>query len=308
MLTLRVADDASPVRLDAYLASHAEGYARRSAQRVIADGAVRVNGRWARKSQVVGPGDVIEVPPVPVPVPAPNARLAIPIAYEDQHLVVLEKPPGLPCVALHAGERDTLASFLLARYPETATASPRPLESGLVHRLDNDTSGLVVAARTSQAYANLREQFELRAVVKEYVALVEGAVQHEGVIDLPLAHDRRHPERMKVAGPGHPEALPARTTYRPVQQIRKHTLVAVRIATGVRHQIRLHFASMGHAVVGDRLYGAKTPAPRHLLHACYLAFRHPDSGIELEVRSALPQDFIEAMNRVNRPRRPQGRR
>lgn len=296
------------MRLDAYLASHGEGYARRSAQNAIAAGEVRINGRRARKSQLVNPGDVIEAPPAPNPEPAPNARLAIPVAYEDRLFVVLEKPPGLPCVALHDGERDTLASYLLARYPETATASPRPLESGLVHRLDNDTSGLVLAARTPQAYVHLREQFDRRLVVKEYVALVEGAVQHDGVIDLPLVHDRRRPQRMKAADPGNPDSLPARTTYRPVQQIRRHTLVAVRIATGVRHQIRVHFAAIGHAVVGDRLYGAKTPAPRHLLHACYLAFRHPESGVEIEVRSAMPHDFIEAMNRVNRPYRPSGRR
>lgn len=300
MPTFPIAADTEPMRLDVFLATHVEGYARRTAQQVIASGAVRVNGRRARKAQLVGPGDVIEAPEAPVVAPAANPALDIEIAYADPLFVVLDKPPGLPCVALHAGEEETVASFLLARFPETASASPQPRESGLVHRLDNDTSGLVVAARTPAAYAYLREQFDRRLVVKEYVALVEGALQHEGVVDVPLAHDRRHPERMKIAGAGHPQALPARTSYRPVQQIRRHTLIAVRISTGVRHQIRVHLASLGHPVVGDKLYGARTKAPRHLLHACYLAFRHPESGVEIEVRSALPRDFSKAMHQAER--------
>jgi len=303
MPTLTVPADAGSLRIDAFLARHVPGGSRRAAQRALAEGAVRVNGRRVRKRQIVGPGDVIDVPDAFVAPPGlrPNAALVVPVLYEDAAVLALEKPAGMPSHALRPEETGTVANFLLAHFPETASVGAGPLEPGIVHRLDTETSGVLLVARTAAAYAALRQQFAAHRVRKEYVVVVEGTVVAAGAIRTPLAHAAHNRRKMRVAAPEAPGARPADTRYRPLADGNGRTLLAVRIRTGVMHQIRAHLASIGHPVVGDVLYGGSrggAEAARHLLHAVSLRFEHPETGALLTVVSPMPDELAAAVGGI----------
>ena len=296
--TVTVPPEAAPTRLDVFLAHTLSDCTRRAAQQVIAQGSVRVNGRRARKGQTVKPGDRIQVPDELCQAAAlqPNPALQVAVLYEDAAIIVVDKPAGMPSHALRRDETGTVANFLLARHPELTSVGKSPLEPGIVHRLDTDTSGVLLAARTQEAYRRLRQQFAERQVVKDYMALVVGDLRAAGDVCAPLAHHRRDRRMMRVctADDTARDARAAVTSYRPVERFGSHTLLAVRIRTGVMHQIRVHLASIGHPVVNDRVYGAAAPSPaagRHCLHACHLQFFHPSTGQRMEVSSSLPPDF-----------------
>ncbi|MFI5397670.1 MAG: RluA family pseudouridine synthase [Candidatus Binatia bacterium] len=301
MQAIRVPPATAPVRLDVFLARHVPHCSRRTAQRAIADGAVRINGRRARKGELVTDDDLIQVADELYAPPAlqPNPELALRILYEDAAVIAIDKPAGMPSQALHVHEIDTVANFLLARYRELAAVGTSKQEAGLVHRLDVDTSGVLLAARTEHAYRFLRQEFSQHRVGKEYLALVEGKVAASEVVCTAIAHDRRKRRRMRVTPSTGRVSRPreAVTHFRPLERFRDSTLVMVEIATGVMHQIRVHLASVGHPIIGDRLYGkTMRPAPRQLLHAGRLSFTHPDTRQPLEVRCPLPADFAEFLN------------
>lgn len=283
-------------RLDRFLGEHCGPLTRRQTRAIIAAGAVRVNGRRAHKGDTLRAGDVVEIDrdALTPAVPQGQPELAVPVLYEDDALIALDKPSGMPSVALAGSERDTAANFLLARLPAAATIGGSPLEAGLVHRLDTGTSGVLLAAREATAWAALREQFRQRQVGKRYVALVEGAVVRSGEIAAPIAHHPRRPRLMVVCRDarhaGELAARAARTTYRPLARRGPATLLELTIDAGVRHQIRVHLAALGHPVCGDTLYGA-APAARLMLHAAALRIRHPSSGRALTIESPLPEGF-----------------
>ncbi len=227
--------------------------------------------------------------------------------HADAHVVLADKPAGMPSHPLKPGETGTAANALVARFPELASVGAAPREGGLVHRLDIDTSGLLLAARTEPAYAALRAQFGARAVEKGYLALVAGELHAGGEIDVPLAHDPHDPRKVRAASD--PEwaeahrARPASTRFTPVERRPGFTLVDVEIATGVLHQIRAHLAFIGHPLAGDSLYGGPhlPGLSRHFLHAARLAFAHPD-GTRPRFDSPLPPDLssvLEALQRGN---------
>jgi 23S rRNA pseudouridine1911/1915/1917 synthase len=218
---------------------------------------------------------------------------------------------------LRPSDHGTVANFLIARYPEMRAVGDSPGDAGLVHRLDNETSGVLLAARTAEAHRFLRRQFREQRTTKEYLALVVGNLGESGRVDTPIAHQPRRPRRMCVC-PDKAQALaygarPAVTRYRPIEKFGSATLVEVGIETGVRHQIRVHLASIGHPVLGDPTYGGHpTPqeptAPRTMLHACRLRFRHPLTGRLLTVDAPLPADFRAVFEGLrNASRREQGR-
>jgi 23S rRNA pseudouridine1911/1915/1917 synthase len=298
--SITVPPAAEPARLDVFLAQRLPCCSRRLAQRAIAAGEVRVNGRQARKGDLVRSNDVVEVGEDVVVPPAlpPNPQLAIPILFEDAVLIAVDKPAGMPSQALRARETRTVANFLLAYDPAMAAVGASDREAGIVHRLDTDTSGVLLAARTAEAYRSLRQQFSRHEVIKEYLALVEGAVPAPGVVRTPIRHDPRHPHRMKTLTTSGQDrhARIAVTYFRPLERLRSATLLLVEIPTGVMHQIRVHLASVGHPVIGDRLYGRQEAhATRQLLHASRLSLVHPDTGHPLEIRSPLPADFAAAL-------------
>ena len=232
--------------------------------------------------------------------PAAQPDLAVSLLYADEVMIAVDKPAGMPTVALHADDRDTVANYLYGRYAELRGVGGPAFEAGLVHRLDTATSGVLVAARSEAAWQSLRAQFRARRVGKLYLAVVAGVVARRGVVDAPIAQ-RRH--RMSVSARSdraRVQGRPALTRYRPLRRGRAATLLGVQIPTGVRHQIRAHLAAIGHPVLGDQLYGeaAAGMAPRLLLHAARLSVAHPTSGVRVIVRSRLPVDFQTALRRL----------
>jgi 23S rRNA pseudouridine1911/1915/1917 synthase len=291
--------DAAPDRLDRAVAK-LFGVSRGRAMEWIAEGRVRIGGKRAPKGAPVQPGARISVALPPPDQPAPEPDLPIRIVHADAHLIVADKPAGMPSHPLKPGEKGTAANALVGRFPELAQVGPSPREGGLVHRLDTDTSGLLLAARTDAAHAMLRAQFSARTVEKGYLALVGGEIHAGGEIALPLLHDPRDPRRMQAASD--PEyaaehgARAAVTRFLPLERKGGFTLLEVEIPTGVMHQIRAHLAFIGHPLAGDALYGGPE-APglsRHFLHAARLAFAHPD-GSRVRYQSPLPPDLASVL-------------
>lgn len=279
-------------RLDSFISERHPELSRSQVQRLIREGLVMVRGRSARPGLRLKGGDIVEVT-LPPPTPSPLEPEAIPlnIIYEDSDLLVVDKPPGLPVHPSPGHPRHTLVQALLAHCPDLQGVGgvERP---GIVHRLDKDTSGLMVVAKNDAAHRGLSRQFKARTLEKGYLVLLTGSLfPREGVIDAPIGRDPSHRQRMAVVE----EGRPARTRYRVVQQLEGFSLVEAMPETGRTHQVRVHFASLGHPVAGDPTYGRRHPyLERQFLHAYRLAFTHPRSGQRLEFRSELPPDLRRA--------------
>ncbi|MBN1640925.1 MAG: RluA family pseudouridine synthase [Anaerolineae bacterium] len=294
-------------RLDRFVARELAGVSRAQVQRWIADGAVTVDGRAAKASHRLARGEWVRAT---VPVCQPEVLLAVAmdlaVVYEDADCVVIDKPPGLVVHPATSHRQDTLVNGLLARYPEMGSmvdpATQRGRRPGIVHRLDKDTSGLIVVARTEPARRALQRQFQQRRVEKEYVALVHGRVSEvEGTIDLPIGRDPGNRKRMAVVAGGRP-AQTAYTVRAYLRMPRGHrevySLVAARPLTGRTHQIRVHFAQIGHPVVGDTTYGRRRrgiACPRQFLHAQRLGFQLPSDGREVAFVAPLPPDLASVL-------------
>ncbi len=271
---------------------------RRAATDLIAHGRVRVNGRRYRKGETIVPGDRVEVADTPVAEGlAANADLKVTTLYEDAAVIVADKPPLMPCHPLRSDERTTVMNAIVAAYPETAETFDKPLEGGLVHRLDNGTSGALMIARNREAFVVLREALRAGRVTRHYRALVTGRL--DGMIEIatPIAHHPKNPRKMVVveneassdtpsAGPvsaRHRSApRPAFTRVEALSYENGFTLAEVTPRTGNRHQIRVHLASIGHPLAGDELYGAPPleglDAGRFWLHLAELEFDSPAGG------------------------------
>jgi 23S rRNA pseudouridine1911/1915/1917 synthase len=240
---------------------------------------------------------------VPAPLPADPAaeRLPLDIVYEDEHLVVVNKPPGMPVHPGPGHSSRTLVNALLAHCPDLPGIGgvQRP---GIVHRLDKDTSGLIIAAKTETAHHGLSRQLKDREVKKTYLVLVEGVVSPpEAVIEAPVARDPNNRRRMMVRSANGREAT---TIYRLRAVYDGKSLVEASPVTGRTHQIRVHLASVGHPVIGDSVYGRPSPlVERQFLHAWRLAFRHPVDGHDLSFEAPLASDLEEALSKLRREAR-----
>lgn len=280
------------VRLDAFVREHLPGSSRQVVQRLIGDGAVRVNGRPAAKGAMLSDGDVVALPVLSGLTPQPD--LAVRTIHVDAHLVVVDKPAGLRSHALDPRDRDTVANWLCARFPDTAHAGD-PLGSGLAHRLDTGTSGLLIAARSTAVFATLRSAFRDRCVAKRYRAIVEGCVQTPLRLTAPLAHDGTDRRRMTTTPSARRRTWPALTEVTPIEVMGSRSLVEIAMRTGVTHQIRAHLAAAGHPIVGDALYGGLPDASladgRHALHASRLEFLHPVTRAPLSLEAEWPADL-----------------
>jgi 23S rRNA pseudouridine1911/1915/1917 synthase len=294
--------------VDAFVASHLPALSRSRIQDLILSGHLTLDGRQIKPSLRVRRGQRVEVR---VPPPEPSTLrpepLALDVVYEDADLLVINKPPG---IAVHPGAGrpgGTLANALIARLPDLASLG-EGLRPGIVHRLDRDTSGLLVVARSPQGLVSLRAQVAARAVSRTYLALVRGRPLHdEGTVDAPIGRHPRHRTKMSVTAGGRA----AMTRYRVVEVFAGCTLVEVSLVTGRTHQIRVHFAHLGHPVVGDRVYGAggdQLGLGRQALHAWRLRFRHPRSGKVLAFEAAPPEDFASAVARARAQGSPPDRR
>lgn len=288
-------------RLDAWLAGQPEladaGLSRSRLQSLAVDGSVTVNGAPARPSQRLRPGDVVIVcvPPARPPEDLIPQDIPLSVVYEDADVVVVDKPAGLPVHPGPGHPDGTLVNALLARCPDIRGIGGE-LRPGIVHRLDLDTSGLLVVAKTQLAHQNLTEQMKRREILKEYAAMAVGLVTPEsGVIDAPIGRDPRHRQRMAVTAGGRN----ARTHYRTEDNLPEHTVLAVQLETGRTHQIRVHLAYLGYPILGDDLYGKPSPLlNRQFLHATRLAFRHPTTDQWIERHAELPTDLAQVLARL----------
>ncbi|MBP7828308.1 MAG: RluA family pseudouridine synthase [Kiritimatiellae bacterium] len=288
-------------RLDLFLVARLPGTTRPLVTRAIERKAVHVNDRPAAKGTRLAAGDRIEIVELMETTDwkaAPNPELPLAVLHENPAFLVLDKPAGLPVHPLEPGDAHTLVSALLARYPELSALGPDPLFPAIAHRLDADTSGVLLAARDEATYDFFRRQFRAGSVEKKYVALVIGHVERGGRLDQFLAHAGGEAHRMIVVRDGTRGRRPMRaiTEYEPRERLPGHTLLDVRIRTGVTHQIRCQLASAGHPVAGDRLYGrASEDIPRLFLHAAEIAFRDPRAGTECRFQAPLPADLQAAL-------------
>ncbi len=275
------------IRLDRFLTARLPTLSRRELSELIALKTVFVNGYPARKGRHLTQGDIVRAQ-LPTRL-SPNSRLDLAVLFADEACVAIDKPAGMPSLALRHSETMTVANFLAARFPETLSVGSAPREAGLVHRLDTDTSGVLLAARTSAAYTHLRTQFYQRHVYKEYRAVVEGHFQPTGAFRFFLAPRGPHRRHMQVVQDT--TAQEARATYVPLQSGADWTLVQIIIETGVRHQIRTHLSALGYPIWGDRGYGSRVQKDALHLHAHVIGFRHPDSTEQVRIVSPLPQIF-----------------
>jgi 23S rRNA pseudouridine1911/1915/1917 synthase len=300
--TLELTADQGGERLDVFLARRVERLSRSQAQRLIERGLVTVQGEPARASRIVRQGEAVTVHlPPPEPVALEPEPLPLTVLYQDEEVIVLDKPPGM---AVHPGPghpRGTLVNALLARYPELGQVG-EAFRPGIVHRLDRDTSGLMVVARTPRAHRHLVQQMKERQVRKLYLALVHGVPQPErGVVEAPIGRHPRDRKRMAVVEGGR-EAI---TRYRLLEAIGDCALLEVEPVTGRTHQIRVHMAAIGHPVVGDPVYGRRSAlVSRQFLHAHRLSFVLPGRERTVEFESPLPADLREALAALRRGERP----
>lgn len=300
-ITWRVLADERSDRLDTALAEHAEWLSRSAGQNAIRNGLVHVNGEIeSRSSTMLKPGDEVESF-----LPEPDASDEKPVAadvpvnviYRDEHILVVDKPRG---IAVHPGPRhvdDTLVNGLLKLFPDIATVGPQD-RPGVVHRLDLDTSGLLIFALTPEAYTALGIAMRERAIKRTYTALVRGlVVPGEGTVDAPIGRDPSNRTRQAIVESGRS----ARTHYRTIEQLPNATLLEVELETGRMHQIRVHLTAIGFPVLGDMTYGKAPKIPgleRQFLHASRLQFTHPVTGEQMTHESPLPPDLSSVLERI----------
>ncbi|MCL2258260.1 MAG: RluA family pseudouridine synthase [Proteobacteria bacterium] len=292
---IEVSSQAAKQRADTYLAQTLR-LSRNNVKRLLASGAIRSNGRTIAKNQTLEPGTVLEVDLTLAQTQlVPNPSLPLHVLFEDETLLVLDKPAALPCYPLRGDETHTLANALVARYPTQTAASLNPLEAGLCHRLDKETSGLLIAARNLHAYRLVRKAFSKQLIYKRYLCLCVGTLPHEGSISSPLV--QKGP-RSKIAPLHAPKARPAQTQFRVLEKHGLYHLLSVEIRTGVMHQIRAHLASLNAPLLGDERYGlGKSPlCPRLFLHAAELCFSHPLSGQCLSFEATLPPELLSTLS------------
>jgi 23S rRNA pseudouridine1911/1915/1917 synthase len=293
---LRVPSESAGSRLDRFLASLPEIGSRALAERLLSDDGVRVDGRARPKSYRLVGGEELEFEPPPPPPAAPEAEeIPLEIAYADEHLLVVDKPAGIVVHPAPGHATGTLVHGLLAHDVEGGDDPERP---GIVHRLDRDTSGLLVVARSEDAYERLQELVRAHAVTREYAALVVGRPRsRRGTIEAPIGRDRFDPLRHSLDTDTPRDAV---THFEVDELLPRHALLRVTLETGRTHQIRVHLAAIELPVAGDPLYGrpGELGLERQFLHAARLAFEHPVTGAEVDVSSPLPADLAAALERA----------
>ncbi|HAV42513.1 TPA: RNA pseudouridine synthase [bacterium] len=285
------------LRLDLYLAKHLP-FSRSYLKRLIEEGQVSINGRIiTRPAKHMNEGEEVKVT-ISKPQALKRENILLEIVYEDKRILVISKPAGMITHPTHLVREGTLVNALLG-YGTTLSSLGGELRPGIVHRLDKETSGLLVVAKEDEAYVNLIQDLKLQKIKRRYLALVYGQVKKdEGEIGLPIGRAFRGGNKMRVFGR---KSRSAKTNFRVIERFNKgYTLLEVSLHTGRTHQIRVHLAHIGHPVVGDKKYGrhkedTKLPIKRQALHAAMLGLHHPKTKEYLEFHSNPPDDFTETI-------------
>ncbi len=300
--------DAGGRRLDAYLTDRFPDFSRGRIQRLIKAKEVRVNGRPRKPAYILSPADRVEIR-----LPSPHwgepeeEDIPLRIIYEDSAIILIDKPPGLLVHPVREGQGGTLVNALLA-HSERLSSIGGGLRPGIVHRLDRDTSGLLIVAKTNPAHRELSRQFKAREVDKEYRAITRGRPPaREGRIDFPIGRRRKRRVKMSVA---YLQGRPALTEYRVLDFFSGGAYLRVDIMTGRTHQIRVHLARIGCPVLGDRKYGRKIDLPgpfikvsRQMLHAHRIEFSHPETGRRMNFTAPLPADMRTVLRQLREQRK-----
>ena len=285
--------DISGVRLDRFISENCPELSRTYAKKLIEDGHITVNGKTAKASLNLSSGDSLSIvipPPETSHLIAENIPLKI--IYEDKDLLVIDKPAGLTVHPAPGNPNHTLVNAVLAHFPDLPDGDDA-LRPGIVHRLDKDTSGLILVAKNRQALTNLANQFKKRSVTKTYFVLVKGHLSPQrGFIEAPIGRDPHNRKRMAVVEKGRD----ARTEYNVIKYVGDCSLLKVRLETGRTHQIRVHLSAIGYPVVGDATYGVKSSfISRQFVHARLLGFKLPSSGQYVEFTSELPPELEQVL-------------
>jgi 23S rRNA pseudouridine1911/1915/1917 synthase len=314
VVTRELAAELGGLRLDQAAAQAFPEYSRARLQQWLKDGRVLLNGKVPKgKDRVIG-GEQVELRIQPELSEAVTPEeLPLDIIHEDEALIIVNKPVGLVVHPAAGNRSGTLLNGLLAHCPQLASL-PR---GGIVHRIDKDTSGLLVIAKTLQAHQSLVAQLQEHSVTRQYEAVVCGVIVAGGTIDAPLGRHLSQRQKRAVVEPEAPDARPAVTHYRVKARYRSHTHVALQLETGRTHQIRVHMAYIGYPIVGDPTYGGRLKLPkgavpelldflqqfkRQALHARVLGFEHPESGEYMEWESPLPEDFAQLLSLLEKDR------
>ena len=297
--TLRASDAAAGERLDAWLAGELPDVTRSAAARLCEEGRVACRGRTLAKNYRLAGGEIVEVTlPDPEPVETRPQDIPLDVVYEDDDVIVVNKPKGLVVHPAPGHPDGTLVNALLYHCGESLSGIGGELRPGIVHRIDRDTSGLIIAAKNDFAHQKLAAQLQDHTLARVYRCIVVGNLREDsGTVDAPIGRHPSDRKRMAVVANGRP----AITHWSVVERLSGHTDVECRLETGRTHQIRVHMASIGHPILGDTVYGAKKAVPGlqgQCLHAAGLRFLHPRTGEAVELWCGLPEEFQAQLRRL----------
>ena len=303
MTQLRLTPQAEGERLDAFLARSVEGLTRSAAQRLLESGAVTCEGRPLKKSEKTVPGQNLDVClPDPEPVEVVPQNIPLDVVYEDSDVIVINKPVGMVVHPAPGHSDGTLVNALLYHCQTSLSGINGVLRPGIVHRIDQNTSGLILAAKNDRAHLALAAQLQDHSLARVYEAVAVGGFREDaGTVDAPIG---RHPVDRKKMAVEPRNGRPAVTHWRVLNRFSGYTHIECRLETGRTHQIRVHMAYLGHPLLGDTVYGSKKPVAGlagQCLHARRLTFRHPSTGERMELECPLPDWFQAVLRRLSQP-------
>ncbi len=292
--------DLDDVRLDAYIAKLKKDISRTMIQKLIEEGNILVNGKSKKISYKVQLGDEIELNiPKAKEIELKAENIPVEVVYEDDDIIVVNKPKGMVVHPANGNPDGTLVNAIMAMCKDSLSGIGGEIRPGIVHRLDKDTSGLLIVAKNDTAHINMSNQIKNREVKKIYIALVRGVVsENEATINMPIGRSTKDRKKMAVRKDGK-EAV---THFKVLRRYRKYTLLEVKIDTGRTHQIRVHMSEIGHPVVGDMVYSNgknEFGIEGQMLHAKSLDFKHPITGKQMHLEAELPEYFEKVLEQLN---------
>lgn len=299
MEELVVKDNEQNKRLDMYIAEEKKELSRTTIKRLLEDGDILVNEKIQKASYKPEAGDRIQINmPEVVETKLVAQDIPVPVIYEDKDIIVVNKPKGMVVHPANGNPDGTLVNAILAMCKDSLSGIGGEIRPGIVHRLDKDTSGLLIIAKNDLAHMNMSKQIQDRRVIKKYIALVRGTVpENEATIDMPIARSQKDRKKMAVDKNGK-EAV---THFKVLARYDKYTLLEVKIDTGRTHQIRVHMSYIGHPVIGDEVYSNgknEFGVKGQMLHAKYLEFKHPITGKDIKLEAPLPEYFEEVLKQL----------